>query len=640
MPAGEACTRKEMRILSRDDILAGYRIEDMIGVGGMGIVYRAEQVTLSRTVALKVLSRRLSHEPIYRERFRREGALAAALHHPHVVPVYDSGEADGVLYLAMMLVEGPSLADILDDGPLPLARTLSILAPIADALDAAHSLGIVHRDVKPQNILIGRSGVPMLADFGVAKAKLPGSELTRTREFLGSVNYAAPEQIRGEPTTAATDLFALAAVLFECLAGRPPFAGANEAAVMRAQLNDAPPAVPEAPRRLNDVLRHGLAKDPQQRFETAGEMIAAAGGLEPPPSPAVEDHFGEQLSTPQPVERATQPTVPRPRAGRERPRASATVADRQRPERHDETPPARRTRPRGRSIAIALVCMALLLAAGLAVAGLSAHHARASTHDTAATTAEGTRAARTSKEAPVSLSLSSPSNGETTTTETTTVSGAVAPANSTVDVEGKPVLVSSGKFNGTVRLRSGSNRVQVVASAPDHHAATETVTVDARLQSSQPQLRPTTSASMPTLETESPPGGGYSILVPTGWTYFAEASPEGTTTDVWAGPRPSEKLQVLINDCGSCAEQEGKPSARAVGLPPGTTNSFEINERALGFEAWQLGTDNPDNGVVVAIVRDGTVTGYAEVDLWLPSSQHAFAAQILDSFSLLRAAAT
>ncbi|HUN78615.1 MAG TPA: serine/threonine-protein kinase [Solirubrobacteraceae bacterium] len=265
-------------LLRPGDTLGGFRIDDVIGIGGMAIVYRAEQISLGRAVALKVLSTRLTRDEVFCERFRREGMHAATLEHPNIVPVYDSGEQDGLLYLAMRLVEGTNLAELIQTRGVTADQTIELLRPIASALDTAHAAGLIHRDVKPQNVLITSQGHPYLADFGVAKGSNTAG-LTATGGFVGSVNYASPEQIKGLTLTPASDVYALTAVLYQCLTGHVPYPRETDAGVMHAHLADPPPTLPTLTGVDSDfhtVFARGMAKDPGARYGHAGDMITAA----------------------------------------------------------------------------------------------------------------------------------------------------------------------------------------------------------------------------------------------------------------------------------------------------------------------------------------------------------------------------
>lgn len=572
-------------MLSRGDLLAGYRIEDILGVGGMAIVYRAEQVALGRRVALKVLSPQLGHDPTFRERFRREGAQAASLNHHNVVTIFDSGEVDGTLFLAMMLVEGTTLADRIAQGALPPRETLALLEPIAGALDAAHTLGIVHRDVKPQNVLLDRSGIPYLADFGIAKAPLAGIDLTTTRGFLGSVNYMAPEQIRGEGASPAADIYALAAIVFECLTGSVPFKCDSETATINAHLHTPPPSVPAALAgdQLNALFARGLAKAPDRRPATASELIGLF---------ATTLHDTGQAR----VGGASHATPAGAGARRGAQVAELTQVDRHRPAGLGTEPTvASRTRLAGmRILAVALV---LLTALAVTAVVLAEHHGRSSKRRSALT--------------PV---------GDVRRAATTTAAGPAQPG-------------TGG--GGTGGAAAGSSASTSSTASPGQ-APTETTGNDASKASSTAKAARARSPLEP-LELAGPPGEPYKVLVPSSWAYYAESSPEGTTTDVWTGTDPTEKLRVYIDNCAPCAESDGAPAAGAVPLPGGTVSSFEINALAVGFQAYSGGNPNPDNGVIVVMLRGSAATGYAKVDLWLPAKLHTTATRILDSFSPLGA---
>jgi len=260
--------------------IAGYRIVGTLGRGGMGFVHEAEHVLLGRKAALKTLLPELADDGEFRERFIGESQMVAALDHPGIIPIYDAGEQNGVVYIAMRYVSGGDLADEIDRAPLEPDRAVSILEQVAGALDAAHAHGLVHRDVKPANVLLEDGGGRVyLTDFGIAK-RAGARGLTRTGFFVGTLDYAAPEQIRGEPLGPAADVYAFGCLLFEALTGRKPFDRETDIAVMHAQLHDAPPAVaelrPGLPAGLDSVLARALAKRAEERFASCREAIEAA----------------------------------------------------------------------------------------------------------------------------------------------------------------------------------------------------------------------------------------------------------------------------------------------------------------------------------------------------------------------------
>jgi ABC-type branched-subunit amino acid transport system substrate-binding protein/DNA-binding beta-propeller fold protein YncE len=251
----------------------------------MGVVYRATDPSLERAVALKLVAPELSGDERFRARFLREPRLAASLEHPNVVPIYEAGEREGQLFLAMRYVGGSDLRSVLaDEGRLSPERALALLGQVAGALDAAHGRGLVHRDVKPANVLLDESEHVYLTDFGVTKQL--GGDSTDTGQLVGTLDYLAPEQIRGEPVDARSDVYALGCVLYECLAGRPPFRRESEAETLWAHMQDEPPPLPRYP-RLDPVLRKALAKDKGARQASCGELIDQARdalGLAAPPA--------------------------------------------------------------------------------------------------------------------------------------------------------------------------------------------------------------------------------------------------------------------------------------------------------------------------------------------------------------------
>lgn len=246
--------------------IAGYRIEEQIARGGMGVVYRATHLGLDRPVALKVIARELVDRPGFRERFLRESRLAARLEHPSVVPVYDSREVDGELIVAMRLIKGGDLRRLIDrEGPLPPHRAINLLAQVADALDAAHVAGIVHRDVKPHNILI-EGDRAYLSDFGLAKAL--DESATGSASVVGTAQYMSPEQWQGASIGPAADVYSLGCVLYEALTGIPPFRRAE---------TDTPPEMPQG---VEAAIRRAVATEPGERYASAGALIAAARAAE------------------------------------------------------------------------------------------------------------------------------------------------------------------------------------------------------------------------------------------------------------------------------------------------------------------------------------------------------------------------
>jgi serine/threonine protein kinase len=260
--------------------IAGYRVESLLSRGGMGEVYLAEQDSPRRKVALKFLSPELSLDAGFRERFARESEAAASIDHPNVIPIYQSGQADGALFIAMRYVEGTDLRTLLaEQGPLPPERGVHICAQIADALDAAHERGLVHRDVKPANILVGKSDHAYLSDFGLIRRSEVSAGITKTGQFMGTIDYAAPEQFEGKPLGPPTDVYSLGCVVFECLVGEPPFRREQDAAVMYAHLHDLPPSAatlrPGLPRNVDQVIEKAMAKRPDDRYATAGELSSA-----------------------------------------------------------------------------------------------------------------------------------------------------------------------------------------------------------------------------------------------------------------------------------------------------------------------------------------------------------------------------
>jgi serine/threonine protein kinase len=310
----------EQRELTHGTTVAGYRVESLIGRGGMSVVYLAEDVHLGRKVALKLLAPDLAKDEKFRERFVRESRLAASLEHPNIVTVYEARESDGLLYIAMRYVAGADLKTLItQEGPLDPERTISILRQAASALDTAHEEGLIHRDVKPGNMLIAprSESLPVdrvyLSDFGLTKRASSDSGITATGQFVGTLDYAAPEQFEGKSLDGRADVYSLGCVLYECLTGEVPYPRDNQAALVYAHLMAPVPKItdrrPDLPVAIDAVLERAMAKSREDRFASAGEMVDAAA-----------DALGVQTTAPTTPTRPVAPSTPRPR--RRRPQAS------------------------------------------------------------------------------------------------------------------------------------------------------------------------------------------------------------------------------------------------------------------------------------------------------------------------------
>ena len=309
-----------MAELAPGTVFAGHRIEALAGRGGMGVVYRATHLALDRTVALKVIAPTLIEDASTRQRFLRESKIAASVDHPNVIPVYYTGEEDGIAYIAMRYVPGEDLRTLVRaHGPLEPGRAARIVAQVAAALDAAHAASLVHRDVKPANVLLGPSDHVYLSDFGLSKHALSVGGETKSGHWVGTLDYVAPEQIRSERPDARADVYALGCVLYFALTGGPPYPREGDEAKLWAHLSEPPPKpsarVPGLPPGLDDVVARALAKQPGDRYPSAGDLgraaVAAAGHAE------VREHervvgVGAAAPDETPTETALGPTVQLP----------------------------------------------------------------------------------------------------------------------------------------------------------------------------------------------------------------------------------------------------------------------------------------------------------------------------------------
>jgi predicted Ser/Thr protein kinase len=307
------------------DLIAGrFELEELVGSGGMSSVFRARDVQLGRRVAIKILHEHYADDPEYVERFRREARAVARLSHPNIVTVIDRGQDDGRQYIVFEHVEGENLKElVLRDGRLPLRRAVELALAVADGLAFAHEHGLVHRDVKPQNVLLSREGEVKVTDFGIARSLDVEHGVTQTGTVLGTGEYLAPEQASGEPVSPATDVYSLGVVLWELLAGDVPFAGENFVAVALRHVNEPPPSLrqlrPDVPPTLAAAVERALAKDPARRYPSmaafASELRACLAELEGA-SPPDDDAALTLVTAPLPA------PAPPARPGRRRRRAA------------------------------------------------------------------------------------------------------------------------------------------------------------------------------------------------------------------------------------------------------------------------------------------------------------------------------
>ncbi|MBO0830715.1 MAG: serine/threonine protein kinase [Actinobacteria bacterium] len=376
--------RSEPGELAAGALIGSYRIQEQIGRGGMAVVYRALDLRHGRPVALKVLDPKLGQDEAFRERFVREFSATAGVDHQYIVPVFEAGESGDLLFIAMRYVSGGDVRSLLDsDGPLDPGRTAVIASQVAAALDAAHAHGLVHRDVKPGNILLGETinGVDhvYLSDFGLSKHALASATLTSTGQFFGTLDYVAPEQIQGRPVDGRADQYGLACTVVEMLTGTPPFQSDDTRNLMWAQLEDAPPRVTERraelPPIVDRVIARALEKSPGRRYPTCQEFAAALTAACAAPSarkavtvrfPDFEPQFAHNFRTPGAPARSDWPG-PDPRAHGNRRGAWLS-----RPSQlwHNSDRLSHRT---GLALAIAIVITLIVLGLALAVAYRLSH---------------------------------------------------------------------------------------------------------------------------------------------------------------------------------------------------------------------------------------------------------------------------
>ena len=380
--------------LERGSVFAGYRIESVLDRGGMGVVYRATDPVLGRGVALKIVAPEHTRDPAAVARFKNEARLAASFEHPNIVPVYGGGEYQGVVYLAMRLVPGTDLRHVIADGRVELPVIERVVAHVASALDAAHARGLVHRDVKPANILLtGAAGAEhaYLADFGITKQLGTSAGLTRTGAWVGTPDYVAPEQIQGQAVDGRADVYSLGCVLYELLTGDVPYPRDSHVAKLWAHMNEPPPSPrhrrPDLPEAFDEVVARATAKRPADRYDTAGQLAAALEAAMP--RRATEPTHPDGLPPAAPTDETTIAEYPSA-AGRG---AAADEPPRRRtPATATPRPPRAARRRRTLLVPIAAIA-AVLAAVAAAITVLGGDGERPAAAPTARPTATATREA-------------------------------------------------------------------------------------------------------------------------------------------------------------------------------------------------------------------------------------------------------
>jgi YVTN family beta-propeller protein len=463
-------------------ILGGYRVDGVAGQGGMGVVYRATQLGLDRPVALKVIASELADNVDFRNRFKSESQLAASIDHPNVVPVYEAGEAEGVLYLAMRFVEGTDLRSLVagTEAGLEPERAVRIIWQVGAALDAAHRRGLVHRDVKPPNVLITQEGEEhaYLTDFGLTKHAAAAGGITRTGQFVGTPDFSAPEQIRGEQADARADVYALGCVLFHTLTARVPFPRDSELAKMYAHLSDPAPSAspinPAVPAALDTVIGTAMAKEPAERYASAGDLARAAWAAlqgDPAPAPTGSVATGEAAKAAQRAPDTPAPRTPMPSGAATPPPGGASTAAPApaseaagTPKREPGGGPA--SWPKGRRVAL-LVALPILLVAALGVAALGAAGVLGGGDD------EQALAGTTATPTATATATATPEGGTGTPQVTATIGVGDGPDGITTD--GDKVFVSHARAGTLQQIDAATDELVgdavEVGSNPDQIAA-------------------------------------------------------------------------------------------------------------------------------------------------------------------------
>jgi serine/threonine protein kinase len=613
------------RNLSPGDVLGRYHLDREIGRGGMGVVYLAHDTQLDRPVALKVVNPEIGEDEQFRTRFTREMRIAAQLEHPNIVPVHEAGDIDGLLFIAMRYVEGEDLRSLLRrDGALGVDRAAQVAVQLGAALDVAHARGLVHRDVKPANVLIGGSlDEPhvYLSDFGLAREAASDSGLTNTGNWMGTVDYVAPEQLDGGRISARSDIYAMGCVLFETITGDVPFTG-TIARKLYAHTHEPMPSVGASGgsngRQVDAVLSRASAKEPDERYASAGDLGRAlvgaihGEGISEERSVATGVALSGIPTRPLPSPEPPTDTVMDALAGRPRVPSDAPAAS--------QPEAARRNRTRltlAATLMAALVLGAVVLATVL-MGGSSNDNTKQSARDAATTTTttpSGTGGA-------VVIRILAPSERSVVSGDFVRLRGTVTPKDATVQVQGQLAAVGNGVFVADATLHSGTNNIDVIASAPGSAPGTKAVVV--RRQASKKPSQPANGAPAVsavtnhcgTHETHSDRGSSFSVTEVTGLNTscsdaaaLIDAGPSGRRTLGWQCPVTGNRFYT------SCARGAQRVSWSIPGgqsqVTGGQTHSSgcrpfrAVDARGVPFTATPAVLHNVDCSTVHTVINSG-----------------------------------
>jgi serine/threonine-protein kinase len=579
-----------------------YRLVALLGRGGMGEVWRAYDTATDRTVAVKLLPPGLADDDTFVQRFRREAHAAARLNSPHVIPIHSYGEIDGRLYVDMRLIEGRDLQAVLEDGPLEPGRAVRIIEQVAKALQAAHRVGLIHRDVKPSNILLDEDDFAYLIDFGIAHAT-QDTRLTNTGGMVGTLHYLAPERFGSGEVDARADIYALACVLYECLTGGPPFPADSTERLIVAHLSAPPPQPsaerPDVPEKLDDVVATGMAKDPDQRYATTVELAGAARDAITAPIRRPGTARAAPTRPAAPV-MPTEHTWGFGRPGPDQPEGGEPTRWASPAPGQDVVPPAQwvagAARPRSRTgwIVGGVVAVVVLVAALVAVVVFVGH-----------------RASRPSRAAPASTQAaptSIPPAHTTYSSQVVAATGIISPGGVAVDASGD--LYVTGSSNNVVNVPAGASTQTVLPFidlvSPAGVAVDAAGDVYVADWGNNRVAKLTAGALVPTVLPFSGLQGPFGVAVDAAGNVYVADNGNDRVVKLPAGATAQTVLPFsgLSTPHGVCVDAAGNVYAtdygnnRVLKLPPGATTASVLPFSNLR-SPWGVATDAAGNVSVV-----------------------------------------